>query len=71
MLPCGFWWFERLSFMNPNFQKSNIGWPQQLLAEKMLRSVKNWIFDDAFHKNGQELVPGMIQSSESGSSLME
>ena len=32
-------------------QKSNIGWPQQPLAEKVLKSVKNWIFDDELHKN--------------------
>ena len=41
----------------PSFQKSNIGWPQQPLAEKVLKSVKNWIFDDEFHKNWQLLKP--------------
>ena len=52
----------------PSFQKSNIGWPQQPPAEKVLKSVKNWIFDDEFHKNWQLLVilvPGMILPSRS------
>ena len=34
--------------------------------------VKNWIFDDPFHKKGQVLVilvPGMIQPSGPGSFL--
>ena len=33
------------------FQKSNIGCPQQPPTEKVLKSVKIWIFDDPFHKN--------------------
>ena len=48
--------------------KSNIGWPQQPLTEKILKSVINWIFDDTFHKKRQVLVilvPGMIQPSRS------
>ena len=47
-------------------QKSNIGCPQQPLTEKVLKSVKNWIIDDPFHKNGPVLVilvPGMIKPS--------
>ena len=42
-----------------SFQKSNIGWPQQPLTER----VNNWTFDDRFHKKGPVsviLVPGMI-----------
>ena len=47
-----------------SFQKSNIGWPQQPLIEKLLISVKIWIFDDTFYKKRPVLVilvPGMIQ----------
>ena len=49
-----------------SFQKSNIGCPQQPLTEKVLKSVKNWIFDDPFHKNGPVLVifvPRIIEPS--------
>ena len=56
-----------------SFQKSKIGWPQQPLTEKVLKSVKNWIFDE-FLKNWQLLVilvPRMIQPSESGFSLVK
>ena len=35
-----------------SFQKNSIHWPQQPLTEKVLKSVKNWIFDDLFHKKG-------------------
>ena len=58
----------------PSFQRSYFGWPQQPPAEKVLKSVKNWIFDDEFHKKWQLLVilvPRMIQPSESGSSLVK
>ena len=57
-----------------SFQKSNIGWPQQPLTEKVLISVKNWIFDDTFYKKGPVLVilvPGMIQPSGSVIFLMK
>ena len=60
--------------LSTSFKKSNIHWPQQPLTEKVLKSVQNWIFDDLFHKNGPAsvfLVPGTIQSSRSGSSLMK
>ena len=56
------------------FQKRNIGWPQQPPTEKELMSVKNWIFDDLFHKKGPILVilvPGMFKSSGSGSVLVK
>jgi hypothetical protein len=49
-----------------SFQKSNISCPQQPLTDKVLKSVKNWIFDDSFHKNGQVLVilvPGINKPS--------
>ena len=35
-----------------NFQKSDLDWPQQPPTGKVLKSVKNWIFDGPFHKNG-------------------
>ena len=57
-----------------SFQKRNIGWPQQPLTEIVLISVKNWIFDDPFHKKGPVmviLVPGMIQPSQSVMFLMK
>ena len=49
-----------------SFQKSNIAWPQQPPTEKVQISVKNWIFDDLFHKKGLVLVIwvlGIIQLS--------
>ena len=57
-----------------SFQKSNIGWPQQPPTEKLLISVKIWIFDDTFYKKGPVLVilvPGMIQPSGLVFILME
>ena len=56
-------WVSRISF-----QKSNISCPQQPLTEKVLKSVKNWIFNDPFHKNGPVLVilvPRIIEPSGS------
>ena len=35
-----------------SFQKSSIGWPQQPPTKIGLISVKNWVFDDPFHKKG-------------------
>ena len=73
MVPSGFRRFGHLSFLN-QFSKNNIGWPQQPLTEKVLISVKNWIFDDTFYKKGPVLVilvPGMIQLSESVILLMK
>ena len=55
-----------------SLKKNDIGWPQQPPTEKYQISVKNWIFDDPFHKKGSVLfilVSGMIQSSEPGSSF--
>ena len=66
MVPSGLLNSGHLSFMNCSFQKSNIGWPQQPPTEMVLISVKNWIFDDPFHKKGPVLVilvPGMMQLS--------
>ena len=34
------------------FKKSNISWPQQPLTERVSYIVKNWNFDDPFHKKG-------------------
>ena len=58
--------------LSTSFQKNDIGWPQQPLQEEYQISVKNWIFDDLFHKKGPVLVilvPRMIKSSRSGNSL--
>jgi hypothetical protein len=57
-----------------SLNKNKIRWPQQPLTEKMLISVKNWIFDDIFYKKGLVLVilvPGMIQPSGSVILLMK
>ena len=57
-----------------SFQRNNIGWPQQPPTEIVLISVKNWIFDDPFHKKGPImviLVPGLIQPSQSVMFLMK
>ena len=56
-----------------SFWKSNICWPQQPPTERYQISVKNWNFDDPFHKKGLVLViwvPGMIQPSGSVNVLM-
>ena len=34
-------------------------------TEKVLKTLKNWIFDDPFHKIDQFFVPGIIKQSES------
>ena len=50
--------------LSTSFQKNDMGSPQQPLQEEYQISVKNWIFDDPFHKNGLVLVIwvlGMIQ----------
>ena len=63
-----------LEISSTSFQKSNIGWPQQPLTERVSNISKNWIFDDPFHKNEPALVilvPGTIESSSSGSSLIK
>jgi hypothetical protein len=57
-----------------SFQKNYIGWPQQPLTEKVLKSVKIWIFDDPFHKNRPVLVilvSGIIEPSGSVIFLMK
>ena len=57
-------WVVGVWVWSASFQKSNIGWPQQPPTEMLLISVKNWIFEDPFHKKGPALVilvPGMIQ----------
>ena len=67
-------WGYGIWVLSTSFQKSNISWPQQPPTRKVLKSVKNWSFEDPFHKNGPVLVilmPGMIQPSESGVSLVK
>jgi hypothetical protein len=57
-----------------HLKKNNIGWPQQPLQKEYQISVKNWIFDDPFHKKGPVLVIlvlEMIQPSGSGSFLVK
>jgi hypothetical protein len=57
------WGGVEIYVSSTRFQKSNIGWPQQPLKESYQISVKNWIFDDSFHKKGLVLkiwVLGMI-----------
>ena len=61
-------------FLTLVYKKSKIGWLQQPPTEKVLKSVKNWIFDDPVHKKGTALVilvPGTIQSSRSRSYLIK
>ena len=58
-----------------NFQKNDVGWPQQppTVSEYQI-SVKNWIFDDPFHKKGLVLiiwVLGMIKPTGSVDFLMK
>ena len=55
-------------------KKKDVGWPQQPPTEKVLISVKIWIFDDSFYKKGPVLVilvPGMIKPSRLVLFLME
>ena len=73
MVPSGFMSGGHLS-LSTSFQKNYIGWPQQSPTEMVLISVKNWIFDDPFHKNWPVLVilvPGIIQPSQSVKWLMQ
>jgi hypothetical protein len=60
--------------LSSSFQKNDIGWPQQPLQEEYQISVKNWIFEDPFHKKGLVLfiwLLGMIKSSGSVIVLMK
>ena len=64
------WTFE---FHQPVFKKVTLADLNSLQQKEHQISVKNWIFDDPFHKKGPVLVilvPGMIQPLGSGSSLM-
>ena len=57
-----------------NFQKIDIGWPQQPPKQRVTDISKNWIFDYPFHKKGLVLiiwVLGMIQPSGSVIFLMK
>ena len=53
MVPSGFRRIAYLCFINQFSKKKNdISWPQKPLQEEDQISVKNWIFDDPFHKKG-------------------
>ena len=50
--------------LSTSSQKSNLGWPQQPLTEKVQISLKIWSFDDPLLKKEPVLVilmQGMIQ----------
>ena len=60
--------------LSTSFQKNDIDWPQQPLQEENQPSVKNWIFDDLFHKKGLVFIIwglGAIKSSGSVIFLMK
>ena len=57
-----------------SLEKSNTDWPHQPPTEMLPILVKNWIFDDPFHKKGLVLVIlvlGMIKLSGSVNFLMK
>ena len=73
MVPSGFGGLH-ICVLSTSFQRNDIGWPQQPLQEEDQISVKNWIFDDLFHKKRLVLVIwvlGTIKSSWSVFFLME
>ena len=51
MVPSGFRMIAHLCFIN-QLKKNDLTWPQQPFQEEYQISVKNWIFDDPFHKKG-------------------
>ena len=58
------WTFEFLTLVNKKVTSAGLN----SLRQKMLKSVRNWIFDDPFNKKGLVLVIlvlGMIKSSGS------
>ena len=60
--------------LSTSFQKSKSAGLNSLRQKKYQISVKNWIFDDPFHKKGPLLVilvPRMIQPSGSVNFLMK
>ena len=70
-LECWDWIFLGI---RTSFQKSNTDWPHQPPTEMLPILVKNWIFDDPFHKKGLVFVnwvPGMIKPSGSVDFLMK
>ena len=58
-------WEVGIWVSSTSFRESNTNWPQQPPTEIVLISVKNWIFDDPFHKKGPVLVILIIQPSGS------
>ena len=74
MVPSGFRRIAHLCFINQFSKKMTSPGLNSLRQKKYQILVKNWIFDDPFHKKGQVmviLVPGMIQPSGSVNFLME
>ena len=73
----GGWWVQEVlpfEFHQPVFKKVTLSGLNSLRQKRYQILVKNWIFDDPFHKKGQVLVilvPGMIQPSGSVIVLME
>ena len=60
--------------MSTSLQKSNIGWPQQPLTERVPNISENLIFGDPFHKTGPILVilvPRIVRPSGSGNRAVE
>jgi hypothetical protein len=56
MVPSGFRRFEHLGFINQFSKKMTSAGLNSLRQKEYLISVKNWIFDDPFHKKGLVLV---------------
>ena len=60
--------------MSTSLQKSNLGWPQQPLTERVPNISENLIFGDPFHKTGPILVilvPRIVRPSGSGNRAVE
>ena len=55
--------------LSTSFLKNYIGWPQQPLLEEYQISVRNWIFDDPFHKKGLILVIRVLGMNKSSGSV--
>ena len=74
MVPSGFRRFGNLCFINQFSKKMTSAGLNSLQQKEYQISVKNWIFDDPFHKKGLVLVIwvlGMINPSGSVNFLMK
>ena len=74
MVASGFRRFGNLCFINQFSKKMTFAGLNSLQQKEYQISVKNWIFDDPFHKKGQVLVIwvlGMIKPSGSVDLLMK